>query len=387
MKVLVLAIDRDDDFGVKAGVKGPVVGKGKCIDAALKLSLADPEDSDANVLYAAVKLYDELKKSGEFEDIEVALITGHPEVGVKSDLELGRQLDEVLKRFPADGVIPVTDGAEDEQVFPVLSSRLPIVSTRRVVVKQNETIETTYYVIYRYIKEILSDPEAARVFLGIPGLIFLLYGVGKLISVSYPQSMSIISNIVVGIILLFIGGYAFTKGFRIQVFRAITNEFIQVIFGVSGLLIMIAGMINAYVNVDSYAQQLLGFVPEPGLIKFILYIHAINTTIIIGIAVVLVGRIVQSYLRKDPHIWYNIAGILILPAFWIIIDVTARYALAVIDFHSFGTIVEIMGAFVDVIFSVFASTFIRRYFSSWISGGSGGTGEGTKEVRVAENTA
>jgi putative membrane protein len=44
MKALVLAIDRDDDFGKKAGVRGPIIGKGKCIDAALKLSLADPED-------------------------------------------------------------------------------------------------------------------------------------------------------------------------------------------------------------------------------------------------------------------------------------------------------------------------------------------------------
>lgn len=384
MRVLVLAIDRDDDFGKKAGVKGPVIGKGRCIDAALKLSLADPEDSDANVVYAAVKLYDELKESGEFEDVEVALITGHPDVGVKSDLELGRQLDEVLERFPADGVIPVTDGAEDEQVFPILSSRLKIVSSKRVVVKQNETIETTYYVIYRYIKEILSDPEASKVFLGIPGVIFLLYGVGKLISVSYPQSMSIISNIVVGIILLFIGGYAFTKGFRIQIFRAITNEFIQVIFGVSGLLIIIAGMINAYANIDIYAQQLLGEVPPPGLIKFILYVHSINTTVIIGIAVILVGRIVQAYLRRDPHIWYNIAGVLILPAFWIIVDVTSRYALSVIDFRSFTTIVEISAAFVDVIFTVMISTFIRRYFIQWASGGEIETGAGDQEVRIAK---
>ena len=51
----MLAIDRDDDFGKKAGVRGPVIGRDACIDAALKLSLADPEDSDANVLYAAVK--------------------------------------------------------------------------------------------------------------------------------------------------------------------------------------------------------------------------------------------------------------------------------------------------------------------------------------------
>ncbi|MCD6523770.1 MAG: DUF373 family protein [Thermococcus sp.] len=387
MKVLVLAIDRDDDFGKKAGVEGPVIGKGKCIDAALKLSLADPEDSDANVVYAAVKLYDELKKSGEFEDVEVALITGHPDVGVKSDIELGRQLEIVLEKFPADGVIPVTDGAEDEQVFPILSSRLPIVSSKRVVVKQNETIETTYYVIYRYIKEILSDPEASRVFLGIPGLIFLLYGIGKLISLSYPQSMNIISNVVAGIILLFIGGYAFTRGFRIQVFKALTNEFIQLIFGVSGLLIITAGMVNAYVNIDTYAVQLMGYVPEPGPIKFILYIHSINTTVIIGIGVVLVGRIIQAYLRRNPHIWYNIAGILILPTFWIIIDVTTRYALGVVNFHSFGTILEILGAFVDVIFSVVASTFIRRYFISWASGGNSEVEETSEPVQGAESKA
>ncbi len=387
MKVLVLAIDRDDDFGKKAGVKGPVIGKGKCIDAALKLSLADPEDSDANVVYAAVKLYDELKKSGEFEDVEVALITGHPDVGIKSDIELGRQLDIVLKKFPADGVIPVTDGAEDEQVFPILSSRLPIISSKRVVVKQNETIETTYYVIYKYIKEILSDPEASRVFLGIPGLILLLYGIGKLISLSYPQSMNIISNVVAGIILLFIGGYAFTRGFRIQVFKALTNEFIQFIFGVSGLLIITAGMVNAYVNIDTYAVQLMGYVPEPGLIKFILYIHSINTTVIIGIGVVLVGRIIQAYLRRNPHIWYNIAGILILPTFWIIIDVTTRYALGIVNFHSFKTILEILGAFADVIFSVAASTFIRKYFISWTSGDNSGIGETSEAARGAESKA
>ena len=130
IKVLILCIDRDDDFGSKAGVKGPVIGRKACVDAALKLSLADPEDSDANVVYAGVKLYDDLKENKEFEDVEVALITGHPDVGVKSDLELNRQLEEVLKKFPADGVIPVTDGAEDEQVFPIITSRIPIISSR-----------------------------------------------------------------------------------------------------------------------------------------------------------------------------------------------------------------------------------------------------------------
>jgi putative membrane protein len=365
MRVLVLAIDRDDDFGRKAGVRGPVVGKGKCIDAALKLSLADPEDSDANVLYAAVKLYDELKKSGEFDDVEVALITGHPDVGVKSDIELGKQLDQVLKRFPADGVIPVTDGAEDEQIFPIIFSKVPIVSSRRVVVKQNETIETTYYVIYRYIKEILSDPEAAKVFLGIPGFILLLYGIGKLISITHPESMNIISGIISGTLLLLIGGYAFTRGFRLKIVESITQEFIQVIFGVGGLLVIIAGMINSYVTLPDLASMVLHHQPETGLINFILYIYSINGTIIVGIAIILVGRVIQAYLRRDPHIWYNIAAILILPTFWIIIDLTTRYAMSVLILASFGTIMEVLAAIIDVVFSVFVGSAVRRYFTGW----------------------
>ncbi len=218
IRVLILAIDRDDDFGKKAGVKGgPVIGRAACLDAAVKLSLADPEDSDANVLYAAIKLYDKLKEKGEFDDVEVALITGHPKVGLKSDMELARQLDEVLKVFPADGVIPVTDGAEDEQIFPIIASKVPIITSHRVVVKQSPGIETTWYIIVKYMKEILSDPEVAKVVFGIPGLIVLLYGLSKIVGVWYPQSEKIVSTVISGTVLLIIGGLFFTKGFNLDI--------------------------------------------------------------------------------------------------------------------------------------------------------------------------
>ncbi|WP_297491106.1 DUF373 family protein [Thermococcus sp.] len=380
MRVLVLAIDRDDDFGRKAGVKGPVIGKGKCIDAALKLSLADPEDSDANVVYAAVKLYDELKESGEFDDVEVALITGHPDVGVKSDMELTRQLDEVLKRFPADGVIPVTDGAEDEQIFPILASKVPITSSRRVVVKQSESIETTYYIISRYVREILNDPEASKVFLGIPGFILLLYGIGKFISISQPDSMNVISGVISGTLLLLIGGYAFLKGFRLRIMEAIVNEFIQVIFAIAGLFVVIAGMINAYVNFPQFAQSMLGKMPEPGLISIVLYINSINTTLMIGIAVAFIGRIIQAYMRRDPHIWYNITAFFILPAFWVILDLTTKYALSIISVHSLAFLFEVFGAFVDVGFAVVAGSFLRKFTIEWLRSGEGEAGRGIAGV-------
>ncbi|MCP8318953.1 MAG: DUF373 family protein, partial [Candidatus Methylarchaceae archaeon HK01B] len=63
-KLLVLSVDRDDDIGVKAKVKTPVIGRDACIEAATKLSIADPEEADANAIFAAVKQYNELVSKG-----------------------------------------------------------------------------------------------------------------------------------------------------------------------------------------------------------------------------------------------------------------------------------------------------------------------------------
>src|SRR5438132_1208262 len=53
MKTLVLCVDRDDDIGVKTGIRGPIVGREGNLAAATKLGLADPEDSDVNALLSA----------------------------------------------------------------------------------------------------------------------------------------------------------------------------------------------------------------------------------------------------------------------------------------------------------------------------------------------
>lgn len=378
IRVLILAIDRDDDFGVKAGVKGPVVGRDACVDAALKLSLADPEDSDANVVYAAVKLYGELKESGEFDDVEVAIITGHRDVGVKSDLELTRQLDMILEKFPADGVIPVTDGAEDEQIFPIITSRLPIISSRRVVVKQSEGIETTYYIIYRYIKEILSDPEAAKVFLGIPGLILLLYGIARLISIRYPQSVNIISATVTGTILFLVGSYFFTKGFRVRfsIRETVTKQFIPLISFIAGFLIMAAGAINVYLYLESIAEKMLGFLPGTDLLQVLIYINAINSPFVMGLGVMILGKVIQAYMKRDHHLWYYISGILILPAFWITIDLTTRYAMSIIVLSEFEVFKEAFIAVVDLIVSVLIGMYLKEKIRGWekVEAGTGSEG-------------
>ncbi|ASJ08497.1 hypothetical protein A3L11_04320 [Thermococcus siculi] len=365
IRALVLAIDRDDDFGQKAGVEGPVIGRDACVDAALKLSLADPEDSDANVVYAAVKLYDELRESGEFDEVEVALITGHPKVGVKSDVELARQLELVLERFPADGVITVTDGAEDEQIFPIITSKVPIISSHRVVVKQSEGIETTYYIIYRYMKEILSDPEVAKVVLGIPGMILLLYGIARLIGVWYPESVKIVSATITGTILLLIGGYFFTKGFRFNVRETVAKQFVFVISVIAGSLIIVGGAINAYFRLEEYSLELIGSYPGTPLLATLIYINALNASLILGIAVMITGKVIQSYLRKDHHIWYQASALLMMPAMWVTIDLTTRYAMAILTLSDIEVFTKLLLALMDVGVAVLVGIYMRGKVRGW----------------------
>ena len=365
IKALVLAIDRDDDFGKKANVPGPVIGRDACIDAALKLSLADPEDSDANVVYAAVKLHDELKESGEFDEVEVALITGHPKVGVKSDVELARQLEEVLEKFPADGVITVTDGAEDEQIFPIITSKVPIISSHRVVVKQSEGIETTYYILYRYMREILSDPEVAKVALGIPGMILLFYGIAKLIGVWYPESVKIISATITGAILLIIGAYFFTKGFHFNVRETMAKQFVFVISVIAGSLIIAGGAINAYFRLEEYSLELIGSYPGTPLLATLIYLNALNASIIVGIAVMITGKVIQSYLRRDYHIWYQVSALIMMPAMWVTIDLTTRYAMAILTLSDIQVFTKMMIALLDVGIAVLVGAYMRGKVRGW----------------------
>lgn len=94
--ILVICVDRDDDLGSKANIEGPVIGRTDNINAAIKLGLADPEDSDANTIFEGVRIYDDLKS--QEKDVEIASISGSPDIGLKSDQNLSDQLDSVLDK-------------------------------------------------------------------------------------------------------------------------------------------------------------------------------------------------------------------------------------------------------------------------------------------------
>ncbi|MBN1455399.1 MAG: DUF373 family protein, partial [Methanomicrobia archaeon] len=125
-KTLVTCIDRDDDIGWKAGLVTPIIGKEALLSAATKLALADPEESDINAIFEAIRIYEQLRTGDTGVESEVVLIAGDRSVGAVSDRKIGQKIDEVLAQFHADSAILVSDGAEDEWIIPIIQSRVKI---------------------------------------------------------------------------------------------------------------------------------------------------------------------------------------------------------------------------------------------------------------------
>jgi putative membrane protein len=148
---LVVCVDRDDDLGRKAGVEGPVVGRQAVAEAAVRLGTADPEDADTNAMFAAIRLLDEIRNSGD--EAEVVVLTGSPKVGLLSDRRIAEEFDSVLKNMTVSGAHLVSDGAEDEYIFPILASRVRIDGVHRVFIRQNASLESTYYTLVRALKD------------------------------------------------------------------------------------------------------------------------------------------------------------------------------------------------------------------------------------------
>jgi putative membrane protein len=168
---LVVCVDRDDDLGRKAGVAGPVVGRQNVVDAAMKLATADPEDADTNAMFAAVHLLDEIREAGD--EAEVVVLTGSGKVGVISDRKVAVQFDEVLAANRAESAFLVSDGAEDEYLFPIISSRIKVDGVRRVFIRQAASLESTYYTVLKALK----DPKLRQKTVLPLALVFLVLGI------------------------------------------------------------------------------------------------------------------------------------------------------------------------------------------------------------------
>lgn len=302
-KLFVVCVDRDDDLGRKTKIKGPVIGKEKNLLAAQKLILSDPTESDANTMFAAVKKFEEASK--EFKNVEIVTITGKGKIGLAADKEINRQLDILTKEYLIDGWILVTDGAEDAQVIPLLQSRAKIFSTEKVIIRQAEAVESTYYTI----KEALKDPGVARLFLGVPGLILLSYFI---LGTASFQAMALIA-----------GAYLLLKGFGIEdklveytrtITESLAEQRVSFVMYIAAVLIPLVGIWMVYLQLN--ASEFIDITLDVASAMRTLYPFLVFSALMI-----ITGKATDSLYRKKAYRMgdYIVQAISIL-CVWAIID-------------------------------------------------------------------
>ncbi len=256
VEALILCIDRDDDLGKKAGVRGPVIGERENFRAAQALGVADPEDSDVNAIFAAIKTKREV--SHLYKGTEIVTLTGDKEVGVKSDQKIRNQLLRVLDRFKPEGVIVVSDGTEDDKILPLIQSETKILGVNTVTVKLSRPLESAYFRLQDFFKKVGENPHQARVLFGIPGaLIFLIV------------LLSYIGISMVDLILATLGIYLLAKGFGYdeqlfnglsEVKNSLVRGNIYKVFNLIGVFIIALALITGYLQL----QKNLDAIYRPG---------------------------------------------------------------------------------------------------------------------------
>jgi len=263
------------------------LGREPNVKAALELGLADPEESDTNTMFAAIKTYDQLLESGE--NVEIVTICGDVRVGTKSDMKIANILDQVIVKTKSTRAILVSDGAEDRELEPIIRSRLRIDSTKMVVVQQSRPIEDTFYTIVHK----MEDPKIQRQFIFPIALVAFVYGLLTWFG---------FSDIASGAIWVVLGGYLLIKvaGWE-EAIRNFYTELLTVtservsFFSYAWLiasLLMIVGITRGLDQMQEVSNQ--------GVLAMVLAFMSIDGILLLLLAslvVIEVARTIDTYLR------------------------------------------------------------------------------------------
>lgn len=375
-RILVICVDRDNDVGRKTGVKTPIIGKKENIDAALKLILADPEEADANAMFEAVRICDSLEKGGTNDvSCQVATITGSELGGIAADRKLISELNEALKEFKPTSLILVTDGFSDEDIMPLIQSRVPVSSVRRVIVKHSETIEETAAIFSRYLKKIVEDPRYSRIFMGLPGVLLITLGILSFLAIFIRYDIGTWAWII-GLII--VGSYLLNKGYgldkKISAFLRASSPY-RLVTGSSlvfGILLIAVSFYQAISQIASNPDVIPSPLPSDpnvwlSLIPRItgLVISTSITVVVIGVCIMLVGRALGHLLERDQRFWRTIVFLAVCVWSWKIFDEAAKILIdpsIPIDGLILSIIIGIGIAAVSVPIVHFASKRYRGFF-------------------------
>ena len=352
-KLLVICIDRDDDLGRKTGISTPVVGRNSCIEAAQRLALEDPEDADSNSIFFAVKTYEDLVSKGY--KTQVIIVTGVENRGVQADEKVASEIKSVLKKFSADGAVIVSDGEDDEMVIPVIQNVIPVISVQRVVMQVSRTIEHSYAVFGKFLKLVMYNPKYSKFFLGVPGILLLIGGIGAVTGYNVE---------IFAVLITILGGAFLIRAFDID--KAWTNwakptpeGFTRMFTLITGL-ILIAASVPAGITTVS-PENISG---DVGIINLITdevvigqFVSGMIPFLWIGLGTIFVGILFSNWLnRKLRHI-SDLLRIIVLVALYPTVHQFTN--ILMYEESSFSLILPLVAGF--AVTAASATLLIRRY--------------------------
>jgi putative membrane protein len=312
-KIIVICIDRDDDIGIKGGLETPIIGKELCIEAGTSLAIKDPEDSDCNAIFGAIKSYEEFKTKGH--DVEVTLVAGRFNRGIEGDAKIGIEIDTVLDKYNADGAVVVSDGEDDETVIPIIQGKIPIISIQRVIVRQSRSVEYSYAILARYMKILFYDPRYSKFFLGLPGALLVTSGLSIIFGFSREA-------FALGLSML---GLAFiVRAFDIDKSIATLSKptpsgFIRIFSYFAGTLIILASILNGISHIPPNLIESQKGITSVITNKLILENFASGTITLlwIGISTIFAGVLLSNWFKGSIKIIYDILRLVVLALLYI----------------------------------------------------------------------
>ncbi|NIR86172.1 DUF373 family protein [Candidatus Bathyarchaeota archaeon] len=379
-RILILCVDRDDDLGVKAGIKAPVVGREENLDAATALILRDPEEPDANAMFEAIRVYDRMREEVKETpgECQIATITGSELGGVGADRKLVSELTDVLKKFPATDVILVTDGYGDEVILPLVESRVPVTSVRRIVVAHSKSVEETLAVFSRYLKMLVKNPRYSRIALGLPGIFLLVLGILS-ISLSFSQIPIQPHHVWIAIFLVF-GTFLFVKGFgfdrTVRDFYMWIREYSPPPFPVqiasfsaaAGLLLVAIGCYQGAFVANSYATEILPLDPSQWIAIFPRlvgeFISGSIALIVIGICVLFSGRMIRWFLERDSRVLRTSVIVVACACSWLIFY-EASQILINPSLEHINLVIAIIASIILTVVAVSITSVLHRKYASF----------------------
>jgi putative membrane protein len=325
-RVLVLSVDRDGDLEQKTRLRSPLFGRDAVLSAAATLSLADPEEADANALFAAAKEYDRLR-SQEIE-CDVGAVCGLEESGYRADRKIRSEVETLLAKRQYTGIVLISDGAEDELVIPILQTLKPIVSVKRIVVKHSRSVEENYIVLGRYLRMLVFEPRYSKWAIGVPGVILLFAGLLALAGAGYLATLSI---------LIILGAAFLIRGFNID--RFVAGMLSQRPFGYirlftipTSMLLLIVGLSSGYTNMNQQAAQAIQLVKttpslflQYGAQLVGYYLQGSLLIIWVAIGIYLSGTLLTQILRASAGTWRSVTGIVVLGLLFFPVDQFSVY--------------------------------------------------------------